>query len=395
MKYSLLYIWFVLFSVIMFAGETDIKKKQNELQKLQKEIDLWEQKLENRQKKEKATLELLDSYDQQLIILRKLVKNLRDSQKQLEREIEITKSKIAEHEKKLDFIKKQYTRYVINAYKHGKIYDLELLITAKSYNQLLVRSKYLQKFSEYRKRDIEKIGEQFEQLKAQQNILENQLADLNKILQNKATEEKRLIARTEERKKILTQIKKDKQNFEKELDRKRKAVKDLENLISKLIEEEDRKKEKDIKTSYNESSTSNFELRKGKLPWPVKTGKLIGKFGMQQHPVLKTYSNNSGIEIGVPQGTNVHAIAEGTIATIWWLPSYGNLVIINHQNNYRTVYANLSEILVDEGDRVAEGTVIGKSGESINGAQVHFEIWKGREKLNPEIWLHPQEFAKK
>lgn len=395
MRYTLLYISFFLFSVIVYAGETDIKKKQSELKKLQKDIDLWEQKLESRQKKEKATLELLDSYDQQLVVLRKIVKNFRDSQKQLEKEIEKTKSKIDEHQKKLNFIKKQYTKYVVNAYKHGKIYDLELLLTAKSYNQLRVRSKYLQKFSEYRKRDIKKIGEQYEQLLTQQNILESQLADLNEILKSKANEEKRLIARTEERKKILTQIKKDRQNFEKELERKRKAVRDLENLITRLIEEEEKKKEKDITTKYNETATGNFELRKGKLPWPVKTGKLIGKFGMQQHPVLKTYSNNSGIEIGVPQGTTVHAIAEGTVATIWWLPSYGNLVIINHYDNYRTVYANLSEILVDEGDKVNEGTMIGKSGESINGAQVHFEIWKGREKLNPEIWLHPQEFAKK
>lgn len=395
MRNNLLYISFLLFSIVVYSGETDIKKKQSELQKLQKEIDLWEQKLETRQKKEKATLELLDSYDQQLIILRKIVNNLKDSQKHLEKEIEKTKLKIDEHQKKLNFIKNQYTKYVINAYKQGKIYDLELLLTSKSYNQLIVRSKYLKKFSEYRKRDIKKIAEQFEQLLTQQKILESQLEDLNGILKNKATEEKRLIARTEERKKILTQIKKDRQNFEKELERKRKAVRDLENLIARLIEEEEKKKEKDIATSYDEYTTESFELRKGKLPWPVKTGKLIGKFGMQQHPVLKTYSNNSGIEIGVPQGTNVHAIAEGTVATIWWLPSYGNLIIINHQNGYRTVYANLSEILVDEGDKVTEGKIIGKSGESINGAQVHFEIWKGREKLNPEIWLHPQEFVKR
>ncbi len=395
MKLLIRYIIITILCLNSYAGDNDIKKKQNELQKLQKEIDLWEQKLENRQKKEKATLELLDSYDQQLLTLRKLLKNLRDDQKSIEKEIDKTKLKIDEIEKKLGYIKKQYTKYVINAYKHGKIYDLELLVTAKSYNQLLVRSKYLQKFSEYRKRDIQKIGEKFEELQTQQNILENQLVELNRILQSKAMEEKRLLARSEERKKILAQIKRDKQNFQKELERKKKAVKDLENLIAKLIEEEEKHKEKDIKTSYSESTPGNFELRKGKLPWPVKSGKLIGKFGTQQHPILKTYSNNTGIDIAVPQGTNVHAIAEGVVATIWWLPSYGNLLIINHFNNYRTVYANLSEIDVNEGDRVTEGTIIGKSGESINGAQIHFEIWKGREKQNPELWLHPQEFAKR
>ena len=83
----------------------------------------------------------------------------------------------------------------------------------------------------------------------------------------------------------------------------------------------------------------------------------------------------------------MEVVADGEVAKIFWLPSFGNLVILNHNNGYRTVYAHLSEIAVEEGDAVREGSVLGKSGESISGSVLHFEIYKDRDKLDPEQWL--------
>jgi murein DD-endopeptidase MepM/ murein hydrolase activator NlpD len=73
-----------------------------------------------------------------------------------------------------------------------------------------------------------------------------------------------------------------------------------------------------------------------------------------------------------------------------WLPSFGNLVIINHYSGYRTVYAHLADIKVVEGQHVKEGDIIAESGESVDGPRLHFEIWKDREKQNPENWLNRQ-----
>ena len=89
------------------------------------------------------------------------------------------------------------------------------------------------------------------------------------------------------------------------------------------------------------------------------------------------------------------AVADGEVSTIWWLPSFGNLVIMNHQNGYRTVYAHLSEIAVNEGDRIRQGEQIGKSGEALAGPLLHFEIWKDREKQDPLQWLAPRGAAKR
>ena len=113
----------------------------------------------------------------------------------------------------------------------------------------------------------------------------------------------------------------------------------------------------------------------------------MARFGNQIHPVLKTVTQNTGIDISVPTGTDVHAVSSGEVATISWLPSYGNLVILNHNYGFRTVYTHLSEITVALSQKVDEGEVIGKSGESLGGPLLHFELWKEREKQDPELWL--------
>jgi murein hydrolase activator len=105
---------------------------------------------------------------------------------------------------------------------------------------------------------------------------------------------------------------------------------------------------------------------------------------------LKTVTQNTGIDIAARPGSAVSAVADGEVATIWWLPSYGNLVILNHYNGYRTVYAHLAEIRVIEGEKVKEGDFIGASGEALEGPRLHFEVWKEREKQNPELWLGRQ-----
>jgi murein DD-endopeptidase MepM/ murein hydrolase activator NlpD len=134
----------------------------------------------------------------------------------------------------------------------------------------------------------------------------------------------------------------------------------------------------------------DFAARRGKLRWPVSEGLIVAHFGTQRHPTLKTITQNTGIDIAVKAGTPVNAIAEGEVATIWWLPSFGNLVIINHYSGYRTVYAHLADIKVVEGQHVKEGDIIAESGESVDGPRLHFEIWKDREKQNPENWLNRQ-----
>jgi murein DD-endopeptidase MepM/ murein hydrolase activator NlpD len=174
-----------------------------------------------------------------------------------------------------------------------------------------------------------------------------------------------------------------------------RAAKELEKFISDLIEQDRIRREHEVTTPSDKTVTvpptlpgTTFELQRGKLRWPVAVrAKIASRFGNQIHPQLKTVTQNTGVDISVPNGTDVLSVAGGEIALISWLPSYGNLVIINHGNGYRTVYTHLAEIVVTTGEKVIEGQSIGTSGDSLSGPMLHFELWHEREKQDPEHWL--------
>lgn len=389
----------VLFLVrgISFSSEDEIKKKQTQLQKLRKDIDSYEDRIKEKEKKEHTTLDLLDTYDRQAVLVRKLIAKLHDQETALQHDINESRQTIEDLTGQLSFLKKHYARYISTVYQYGHSYDLELLLSSKSLNQMLIRAEYLKRFSNQRKKDLDKIDERRLNLEKQNDLLFHQLTDQHDLIADKQKEEQKLSQQMKKRKALLTEIRRDKKNFKKELDRKMQAVKDLQQLIAKSIEEDRIRKEQERKVSKDSKAPPReitgggmFESRRGRLRWPVSQGKLAVRFGSQEHPTLHTITQNTGIDISVPSGTEVIAIADGEVSLINFLPSFGNLIILNHKNGYRTVYAHLSEISITEGEKVNEGQQIGKSGESLSGPMLHFEIYKDREKQNPEHWLRPR-----
>lgn len=119
--------------------------------------------------------------------------------------------------------------------------------------------------------------------------------------------------------------------------------------------------------------------------WPVPAVKKISsKFGKRWGRA------HEGIDIAAPKGTHFLASREGrVIYSGSRLPSYGNMVIIDHGNGLHSVYAHANSLFVSRGDRVSRGQVIGKVGSTgrSTGPHLHFEIRKKRKALNPEKFL--------
>ncbi len=380
----------VLLSLIASLQSQDkIKQKREELNQLRREIEIYESKIKQALKEEKLTLEIIDDFEKKDNLLRKLIWELRKEANENEKNINKLQIEIAKSEEEIKKLKEHYANYVRSTYKRGRLHDLELILTSRSLNQMLVRTIYLKKFSEYRKKTIDSIYAIQNELKERKSELEIALARQKELIAEKEKEEANLSASINEKKAILEKIRKDKQNLQAQLERRKKAIKEIETMIAKLIEEERRRREeierrKKIEIPKVESS---FAKLRGKLPWPVENGKIVNRFGEQVHPVLKTVTLNFGVDIAVPEDSPVKAVADGVVSKIFWLPSFENLIIITHDGGFRTVYANLSDIFVSEGENVKAGQVIGKSGNSFEGSIVHFEIWQERQQQNPEIWL--------
>ncbi len=108
----------------------------------------------------------------------------------------------------------------------------------------------------------------------------------------------------------------------------------------------------------------------GDYIYPVKNYRLTSNFGMRWG------RKHEGIDLACPTGTNVMAADGGTVTFAGYHPSYGNLVIIDHQNGMETYYGHNSKLLVEEGDKVYQGYHIAESGSTgrSTGPHCHFEI---------------------
>jgi septal ring factor EnvC (AmiA/AmiB activator) len=387
----------------------EILQKESELKKLRTDIQSYEKKVKESEKKEKVTLERLDDLERQSNLMRRLIKRLREEEVIITAEIDTSKTEITELETRLEFLKKHYANYVTSVYKKGRVYDLELLFSSKSINQLSIRIQYLKSFSEQRKKDLQAITESKTSLEKKNELLQSKLKDERQLLVEKTREEHNLKQTFSKRRTVLKKIRNNKKVYQKELVRKTEAFKQIENIIADLIEKERIKKEREeferrqrelaearehdkrrAVLPYDALSSNHnntFMQRKGKLRWPVTHGSIQSGFGNQVHPVLKTVTQNTGIDIATPAGSDVFAVADGEVAVLSFIPGFGNVLILNHAGGYRTVYAHLSDINVAESQHVKEGAVIAKSGDTVAGAMLHFEIWKEREKQNPEWWL--------
>ena len=143
-------------------------------------------------------------------------------------------------------------------------------------------------------------------------------------------------------------------------------------------------------TSEETLLSGNFERNRGRLPWPTSNGFIRGHFGIQQHPVLThVTTNNKGIYIQTPSGSNARAVYDGIVTQRFSIPGSNNAVIIQH-GNFRTVYANLTQIFVKEGDKVSAKQAIGRiytDDENGNKTELYFQVWKDRNLQNPENWI--------
>jgi murein DD-endopeptidase MepM/ murein hydrolase activator NlpD len=135
--------------------------------------------------------------------------------------------------------------------------------------------------------------------------------------------------------------------------------------------------------------TGDFTRGRGALDWPVR-GAVVGHFGPEVHPKWGTTTMNNGIDIQAPMGAAVDAVARGRVEyTSEDYAGYGQIVILNHGDGYYTLYAHLSEILVEIGAEVESGQIIGRVGDtgSLKGTVLHFEVRKGGSALDPQQWL--------
>lgn len=115
---------------------------------------------------------------------------------------------------------------------------------------------------------------------------------------------------------------------------------------------------------------------------------IIGRFGTHQHSRFRVTTNNGGIDIQAQPGAQARAVFNGEVTRIVAFPGYNNCIIVRH-GGYYTFYGNIQQISVRQGQKVTAGQALGQiyTDSDTGSAQLHFQLWQGTTKLNPEPWL--------
>jgi len=137
-----------------------------------------------------------------------------------------------------------------------------------------------------------------------------------------------------------------------------------------------------------ESDALAIEPFKGLLEWPT-AGELSAGFGSVVHPEFKTKIPHPGWDIAARFGANVQTVFDGEVVFADWMRGYGLTAIVDHGTGVLTIYAHASMLLVQTGERVVRGQILGKVGEtgSLRGPYLYFELRVDGEAIDPASWL--------
>ncbi len=398
---------------------------------------LEKEKKENLEKI-KITQKILDQTRKQrtnsVSELRVLNKQIASQEKQLylmEQDLELIEGELqelnnatAELERKLEVLRKEYAEMIYQASKtSGRINQLSFILSSQSFNELVMRYKYIQQYGDNRQQQLNQIKKVAALLTERQQQLAGKKASQVNIKQQKLTEAQELAKLKGEKSRVVNSLSKKEKELRTEIAATQRSVKKLDQRISSIIQreiarqnrikEEARREEikraaaasaevsvatpevaaaptKSAATIAVESAAlvgTNFAANQRRIPWPVKNGIISDKFGVKNHPVLKGVQiDNNGVNIQTSPNATVQAVFNGTVMDVTDIPGLNRVVAIQH-GEYFTVYANLSQVFVASGQQVSANETIGTAATIDGITEINFQIWNNVKRLNPELWL--------
>ncbi len=397
LKFSnLLFLLFVFSSVCAQSrAELERQKKQNE-----KDISYTNELIAKTEQNKK------DSYNQLLLINSK-IKSREKIIIDINNEIRIIEDRITEQKELIDslendysLLKSEYAKIITHFYKNRSTYSRVMFILASdNINVAFKRIKYLQQYTNYRSIQVEQLLNTKSEIEQQLAELRLLHSDKENLLSENRHENNALLREKSDQNQIIQKLDKQKNELKQKLDEQIKLASKLQNEIERIIAEELKKANKTNEksklnvfqlTPEEKRLAESFVNNKNKLPWPTERGVITGFFGENPHPVLKgVFIRNDGIDISTTEGSYIRSVFDGDVTRVFVIPGAHKTVIIRH-GNYLSVYSNLSEVFVKQGDKVKTKQTIGKiftDKDDENKSVLQFQIWKENQKLNPQDWL--------
>lgn len=378
-----------LLTLCICSSAQDVSAQSEAKRRIEEEISFINNQLKSLTSKQKASTQQLTMIQRKVSARRKMLNDIdaqiRDTEnKRVEKQREINRL-----QKELDTLEMYYNKLILNTYKNRntKVWFLYIL-ASENIGQGYRRFAYLKNLAGEVNLQGEKIRENQAKLEKEREELDVIKENAAKLKAEREKEYKSLVNEESASKKELKNLSKSEQQYRKDLAAKKKEVDRLNSEIQRILSRTVESQKKD-NTQIDYALAGEFAQNKGKLPWPVRQGTITERFGKHNHPVYKNLKmpENNGVTFTTTRGAEVLCIFDGEVSQIIVMPGYNQCVLVQH-GTYFTFYCKLGKVNVKSGQKISRGTVIGTlEPETSTSSSLHFQIWNGTAKQNPESWI--------
>ncbi len=414
-------------------------------------INETEHQLDEIKKNKNATVSQVRALQYKLAQRQNLISNINQEIGNIDNTIVLSSKEILTLKQKLEMLKVRYAQSIRYSYETRSSYDmLAFLFSSSDFNDAVRRMKYLKKFRDFRKQQVDQIHQTQDQIQHKIGDLNKEKEEKDQLLNSQKQQSQALQGDMQEKNNAIQDLKGREAELQKKADENRKVAARVNKAINDIIEREmaaalkraqdEEKKRLDAEakaaaakpaaakpatpakavpgkpapdvyvnnpsapkapkpeaaplmlTPTDVALAANFEGNKGKLYWPVTQGYISDHFGTHPDPIAKfVIEENPGIDIRTSPNAPVRAVFEGTVTSV--ITVEGNKIVVIAHGNYFTVYNNLASTSVNKGQHINTLQTIGVVAENFEGEPtIKFQIWKsngkkGSVKLNPEQWI--------
>ena len=388
-----------MLSVIQLnAQDYQARQKKLEAQKisLKKEISQINSLIAESKKRSKNLADDIEDLQLKISVRDKLI-NINNSQlNNLTNIINNQNDRIDDLEVDLKNLKNEYEKIIYNSYKKRSTQmKLMFLFASENINQAFKRFQYFKQYSKYRKKQADRIVQVQQEIEDNVDSLVISKTQKEKLIEENRDIKQSLTKEKQQQDNLFKGLLKNQKDYAAQINKKEKQTKLIDNEIQKLIRlaiAESNKNNNSTNfalTPEGRLISTNFQANRGRLPWPVKEGVIVRRFGTQPHPVVRTTTiNSNGISIATSPNSIAYSVFDGEVLSVYGF-SGGNPGVLIRHGKYISNYQNLSSIFVKKGDKINANDEIGVvfTNESNGKTVLKFNIFNELKPENPTIWL--------
>ena len=434
----ILVLTFTFCTVLNVFAQKTREELQREKAENQSKINEIQNILKQTSSQKNVNLGQLKALNQQINTYKKQIDLLSDDLAILDKELKVLQNKQQVLAGSLAKVKHEYGNMIYEASKRNAYMNqLVFLFSAGTFNQLVLRYKYLKQYTEARQDQVKEMEALEAQLLAERQRITSKKNQQKTVLDTRLTENTKLEGLKVKQNEVIQELSQKEVELRKQIAENKRASDLLEANIRRIAERERRerlereRKEREEREARRKAEreriarenaerekkgeaavvekpkeedkepvvssggmneeeatlASSFTASQARLPWPVK-GFVSGHFGQRPHAVLKgVMVDNLGVDIQTSAGDPVRSVYDGVVLDVTQMPGMGSVVAIQH-GNYMTIYAKMSGVTVRPGQKVKARENIGRVATDGDGtSELQFQIWKNTSRLNPENWL--------